>query len=247
MIKDNLYKLIGLNAGIAILNIALFSPGLFNISLSGPSTFGTAVGLTTVLMSLCMFIYGNYKLIFSKGEKVQIDSITNAQECIAALKQEYGKQTFDNDITTLLEQVDRLTKKKEKIMEILLQKFSILSSGYDKYNWAILDVEMLFYNNIKSIINKIDAFDEEDYQKIREQNQTEKFSSGIMNSKASIYNEYTSFVKNAIEDNEKIIIKFDELLLEISKIDSMKEGEINNTNEIKQMDELIKKSKVNRS
>lgn len=246
MIKDKILKLIGLNSGIAILNILLFSPGLLNISLSGQNALSTALGFTAILMSLAVFIYGNYSLIFQKGRTVQIDNITSSTECILALKQHYGKKTFDNDITTLLEQVDRFIKKRDKIMDMLLQKFSMVSSGYDKFNWAILDLELVFYNNIESILNKINAFDEEDYQKVRIENRTEKFSTQVMDSKTSIYNQYISFVKNAVEDNEKIIIKLDQLLLEISKFDGLEEGEINNMNEIKEIDELIKKSKVYR-
>jgi len=61
--------------------------------------------------------------------------------------------------------------------------------------------------------------------------------------KKNIYKEYFIFVKNAIEDNEEIIVKLDALLLEISKHSTIEAGEIENMKEIKEMDELIKKSR----
>ena len=73
-----------------------------------------------------------------------------------------------------------------------------------------------------------------------------KFSTEIITSKMNIYNEYISFCKNAIEDNEEILLKLDALLLEISKFDTLEIGEIDNMKEIKEMDELIRKSRYYR-
>ena len=59
-----------------------------------------------------------------------------------------------------------------------------------------------------------------------------------------IYNEYITFVKNALDVNEEILLKLDALLLELSSFDSFDAGEIENMKEIKDMDQLIKKSKL---
>lgn len=243
MITKKILKLAGLNIGIAILNIILFSPGLLNIQMRGSDALSAAIGGTAIFMSLVVFIYGNYKLISEKERTIQISDIKNPEDYILALKQAYGKKTFDNDISTILEQVERLRKKKEKIRNILLQRFNIIDTGYERFNGTIIDVEYVFYTNIKSILNKINAFDEEDYERINNNNGRKRFSTNFIASKLSIYNEYISFVKNAIEDNEEIILKLDALLLEISKFDSLEAGEIDNMNEIKEIDELIRKAK----
>jgi len=97
----------------------------------------------------------------------------------------------------------------------------------------------IFLSNIKAILSKINAFDEEDYERLCQK----KFSDEVIASKKNIYKEYFIFVKNAIEDNEEIIVKLDALLLEISKHSTIEAGEIENMKEIKEMDELIKKSR----
>ena len=107
-------------------------------------------------------------------------------------------------------------------------------------------MEYVFFANIKSILNKINAFDEEDYERMHNLFAQKKFSTEIITSKMNIYNEYISFVKNAIEDNEEILLKLDALLLEISKFDTLEIGEIDNMKEIKEMDELIRKSRYYR-
>jgi len=237
VITKKILKLAGLNIGIVILNIALFSPGLLNIQLRGSNALSIAIGGTAIFMSFVMFIYGNYKLIFQKDRTIEISDINNPKDCILALKQVYGKKTFDNDISSILEQVERFQKKKEKIRDVLLGIYNAIDKGYERFNGIIFDVEYVFNTNIKGILNKINAFDEEDYQRIRNN------AVGKRVSTLSIYNEYISFVKNAIEYNEEIILKLDALLLEISKFNSMEAGEIENMNEIKEIDELIKKSK----
>ena len=243
MITKKVLKLASLNIGIALLNIILFSPGLLNIRMKGTDVLGTAIGGTSIFMSLIVFFYGNYKLISQKAMDIKLSDIKSNEDCILALKQSYGKKTFDGDISAVLEQIERLKKKKEKINSILLQKFNIIDAAYERFNRTIFDVEYVFYENIKSILNKITAFDEEDYERISNGSEAKRFSTKFLASKLSIYNEYISFVKNAIENNEEIILKLDKLLLEISKIDSLEVGEIDNLSEIKEMDELIRKSK----
>jgi flagellar biosynthesis chaperone FliJ len=236
-------KIAALNIGIALFNVILFSPGIMNIRLTNSDALSVAIGGTAIFLSLAFFIYGNYTLLFEKTPQIKVSDIKNYQECIVVLNQSYGKKTFDDSITTMKEQVERFNKKKEKIFNMLSQKFNVIDKVYEKFKTTIFDVEYVFLSNIKSILNKISAFDEEDYERLRYDIAQKKFSDEVIASKMNIYNEYINFVKNAIEDNEEIIIKLDALLLEISKHDLLEAGEIDNLKEIKEMDELIKKSK----
>jgi hypothetical protein len=141
------------------------------------------------------------------------------------------------------EQIELFSKKKDKIFSMLGEKFNVIDKVYEKFNTIIFDVEYVLLSNIKGILNKISVFDEEDYERIRCDIAQKKFSDEVIASKMNIYNEYITFVKNAIEDNEEIILKLDALLLELSKFNTLGTGEIDNLKEIKEMDELIKKSK----
>ena len=143
-------KIAGLNTGIAILDIMLFSPGLLGIQIGGASVLATAFGSTAILMSAAIFIYGNYKLINEKEKIIQTSEIITTEDYLNALKQNYGKKTFERDITIILEQVERLQKKIETIKNILLQKFNNTEMSYKKYEAAILAIENVFYINIKT-------------------------------------------------------------------------------------------------
>jgi len=236
-------KLISFNLGIALPNIILFSPGLLHIRLLGPNALHSAIGGTAIFLSCAAFIYGNYKIITQREKAIQIDEARSTEEYINYLRQTDGKGIYDNDISIIIEQIEELQRKKDRIRNILLNKFNAIEVSYEKFNGIIVDVEFVFFTNVKSILNKISAFDDSDFKRIKSYKAGNKFSAEFINTKLSIYNEYISFVKNAIEDNEQIILKLDKLLLEISRFDSLEDGEIENMNEIKEIDELIKKSK----
>jgi hypothetical protein len=235
-------KILGLNIGIAAVDTTIFSPGLLGIEIGG-STLETAFGITVILMSIIVFAFGNYKLIIEEEKIIQISEIKTANDCINALNQNYGKIIFEKDITTILEQIEMFKKKRETIKEVLLQKFDINEMSYSKFDGVISDLEEIFYLNIKSIINKLNAFDEKDYMRIKKDGDN-KFTKEFIHTKMGIYNEYITFVKNAIEDNEQIILKLDKLLLELSKFEVLEDGKIENMSAMKEIDDLINKIKL---
>jgi hypothetical protein len=239
-----IFKIIGLNMGIAVVDTIVFSPGLLGVSFGGTSIFVMAFGATAILMSVVIFVTGNYKLIVEKEKIIQISQINTPEDCINALNQNYSKKTFEKDIDTMLEQIERFHNKKKTIEDILLQKFSSTEMSYVKFDGTILNIENVFYINIKSVLNKLNAFDEDDYKHTRKEDEQKKSSTVFIQAKLNIYNEYISFVKKAAEDNEQILLKLDKLLLEISKFNSLEDGELENMNAMEEIDELINETKL---
>lgn len=230
--------------GIALLNIVGFSSGILDIEIGGTSIFETAFGVTLIIMSIGVFIFGNYKLLIEKEKKIKSNEIKTSFDCIEALKNNKEKKTFSKDISILLEQIQRIEKKREMITEILLQKFSSSEMSYSKFQEGIIEIEKLFYVNIKSAINKLNIFDEGDYLLARKESRQANLSEEFIEEKISIYNEYIFFIKDSIEDNEQILLKLDKLLLELSKFDSLEDGELENMGAMKEIDELISKIKL---
>lgn len=237
--KSKVIKILGLNIGIATIDTIVFSPGLMGVAI-GTGAFATALGVTTIFMSIVIFGYGNYNLLIEKEKTIQVGEIKTKEDYIDALNQNYDKKIFEKDISTILEQIEMFQKKRETIKQVLLQKFDVTEMSYSKFDGVISDVENVFYINIKSIINKLNAFDEKDYDRIRKDGE-KKFSKEFVNTKMRIYGEYISFVKHAIEDNEQIILKLDKFLLELSKFNSLEDGKIENMSAMKEIEELINK------
>lgn len=244
MYAKKIVKITLLNTAIAVVDTILLSPGLLGIQIGGASILETALGATTVFMSVMVFVTGNYKLLLGKEKTIQPREIKTRVDCINALKRNHDKKTFENDIETIFVQIERFHKKKETIKDILLQKFNITEMSYSKFDGVIVDIENVFYINIKSIVNKLNAFDEEDYKHILKEDVQKKFTKEFIVTKMSIYNEFISFVKEATQDNEQIILKLDKLLLEISKFDSLEDGELESMSAFKEIDELITKTRL---
>lgn len=241
--KEKIIKMLLLNILIALFNICLFSPGIIGIKIWGASTFNAAIGITFIIMSTVIFILGNYRLLSGKEEKLNSEEIKNIDDYVGALKQNRDKETFKEDISIVIEQIHRMDRKQELIDEVLLEKFNSSEMSYSKFQVAIDEIEKLFYINIKSIINKLNIFDEDEYEKVSKSVGQANLSSYVIREKNSIYNKYISFIKSSIEDNEEILLKLEKLLLELSKFNSLKDGELESMDAMKELDDLISKIK----
>lgn len=243
MDRKKLIKLSGLNLGIAASNIIIFSPGLIGLVLIGASALETALGATFIFLSGAGLIYGNYKIL-NRSEKVpQTNKIWTMEDYIEALNIRRGLKTFEKTVDLLLDQIKRLQKKNKTIRDVLLQIFSASEMSYKKFDEVIAEVEKIFFMNIRSILNKLDAFDEEDYNSVRTKYEEGAISQQLHEEKFKVSNEYIDFVKAATEDNEQILLKLDKLLLEISGLNSLESGQLEQMAGMIEIDNLIKQAK----
>ena len=162
---------------------------------------------------------------------------------IEALNIHRGLKTFEETVDLLIDQIERLQKKNKTIRDILLQIFSASEISYQKFDAVIAEVEKIFFMNIRSILNKLNAFDEEDYNFIRKKYEAGAISQQFMEEKFKVYDEYITFVKAATEDNEQILLKLDKLLLEISGLNSIESGQLEQMAGMIEIDNLIKQAK----
>ena len=89
----------------------------------------------------------------------------------------------------------------------------------------------------------LNAFDEDDYNFVRSRQEAGAFSEQFMEEKLEVYYEYIKFVNAATEDNEQILLKLDKLLLEISGLNSIESGELEQMAGMIEIDNLIKQAK----
>lgn len=235
-------KILSLNLGIAAANIITFSPVLVGLELAGSSALETALGSTIIFLSGVGLIYGNYKLLVLE-KVIPPNKNSTVEDYIEALNMHRGLKTFEVTVDLLLDQIERLQKKNKTIRNIILQIFSASEISYRKFDAVIAEVEKIFFMNIRSILNKMNAFDEDDYNFIRKKYEAGAFSQQFMEEKFKVYDEYIAFVKAATEDNEQILLKLDKLLLEISGLNSIESGQLEQMAGMVEIDNLIKQAK----
>lgn len=85
-------SLLELNIVIVILNIIIFSPGLIGINIDFINIFQTSIGITIIIMSVIIFIMGNYKILIEEKDDVNIFKLDNYEDYIEALKDNSSKR-----------------------------------------------------------------------------------------------------------------------------------------------------------
>ncbi len=234
-------KALLLNVAIAAVCIIVFSPGLLGISLTKSGAFGMAFGYTVVLISVAAFIYGNYTL-FVKGDKPAAEErerVKTKKDYEQELAKYKPYEVRGKVAENLLLQMDSIENKMELLTDNVEKRFSVSELSYKKFMAVTLEVERLFYVNVQSMINRLAVFDEEDYGRTEEKVRAGLLPKHIGKEKMQLFKEQTDYMDSILQGNEKILIRLDKLLIEISKLDSIGEGEMEEMTGILEIDSLI--------
>ena len=197
----------------------------------------------TLVGSVCVFTYFNKKLLSQKATyTLMAQNVNSLDDCVKVFEEAMQNgDVFDENIVKNLSQVKRFKRKTKTIREIILQKFSPQELAYQKFDKVLIEVENILYLNMRSILNKIAAFDVEEYESLQKKGFPKN---EVSDEKMQIYNEYLDFVKNATATNEEILLKLDKMLFEVSRYNSLDSGDINNLPALAAMDELIKNANL---
>ena len=235
-------RLIILNTIIVLVNITLFSNAFFGLSLFAGNERSVGIAWAVVLGSVFVFFKGNSMILEKKEIRLLAQNIHSLNDCIPVFKEAvHNGDVFDENIQENIEQIKRFVRKKETIRDILLQKFTVEEMSFQKFNGVLQEVEKVIYMNMRSILNKISAFDIDEYGALQ---YDELKNDQLTQEKFKIYNEYIDFVGNATKTNEEIILKLDKMLLEISRYNSLEDGDVNKLPAIIEMDKLIKNANL---
>lgn len=220
-------QLILLNAGIALANILTFSESVFDVSLAYGTTMQRAIGITLIIMSVLIFAWGNYKILSHEDEAARelreaknaygyvLEEIDTPEECLEALAC-YQKSVFMRDVDTAKDQVNRLVRKMASLKEILYQKCKAQQGELLGFQKVIEDCEMMTYENVKRMLSRMAIFDQREYE-ILQQGRL-NVSTSALEAKYQIFQEHFCYIKQQLEKNEAILLEFDRLLMEVSKI-----------------------------
>lgn len=235
-------QLIILNAAIVLINTLLFSNAFLGLDLFAGSALSISAAWTAVLASAFAFLKGNSLLLKKKETRLLTQNIKSLNDCIPVLKEAMRNgDVFDENILKNIEQINRFKRKQDTIKDILLQKFSVAEMSFQKFSGVLQNVENVVYMNIRSILNRISAFDIAEYETMQRIGfQGDEFSK----QKLAIYNDYIDFVNNATKTNEDILLKLDKMLLEISRYNSLEDGDVQKLPAMVEMDELIKNANL---
>lgn len=225
METNKLIKLAAFNAGLAVIEIVLFSEGLVGLRPGSESILESAAAITIILMSIIIFLYVNYKLLSSKTPghqvKMHMDELDEPAEFISALNHYVGKQMFRNDIITGQDQVRRLENKMKTLDTVLFQNFREGTENYSGFQRVVTDAQKMIYDNLKKVINAMEIIDPVEYNRVmgRQQwSQAPEAEGTVLESKRNMYRSHLIYIQKLLEKNEEILLEFDKLLMEASRL-----------------------------
>lgn len=234
-------QLLILNSLIIIINIAIFSNLFLGFSLFKGTVLTIGASWLTVIGSVFAFFKGNLHILKKEEMHLLAQDVKTLDDCISVFQEAiYNGDVFDENIEKNMDQIKRFKRKYNTIHDILLQKFSADEMTYQKFNDVLKEVEKVIYMNMRSIINKISAFDMEEYENILKNKIDRKT---IPQEKLDIYDKYIKFVNESTNINEEILLKLDKMILEISQYNTIDGGDIKKMPAIIEMDELIQNAK----
>ncbi|MFC5471122.1 hypothetical protein ACFPPD_20750 [Cohnella suwonensis] len=235
-------KLLGLIAGVAAANVALLSPGLLGMRIGG-GAFETAVGVTGLLASAIVLLYGGYSIGLKPETAIPVKQIRSHEDYVEALSRYKRAKSLEKEMAVALGQLERMRKKQLTLSDVLDQRFDPAELSYGKFASVAREVEKLFYANARSMLNRLRVFDESELDPA----DPARFSKELLQEKTNLHNENVEFVRHSVAANEEILLKLDRLLLEISRLDSFEPGDIENMPGMLEIDSLIKQTKYYKS
>ena len=245
MSQSTIRKLILFNLLLLVGNVGVFSNAFLKIQLFGSSLQETLIGGGVILVSAVLFFVVNMRLINGQAPKINpaktVEKITDLDSCDETIARLGYDGLFAEQLRTVLDQIDKIKKKRELIRENLLLKFTEQELSYSKFTGIVDQAEKVMVVNIRSMLSRIAAFDEEEYNQIKRGKSTLRQS--IATQKMDIYNGYIDFVSRSVDGNEEILLRLDRLLFEIANLNSLDVGELEKMEAIRELDTLIRDSK----
>lgn len=223
MNRNQIKKLFVFNVGLIALELIVFSDQALGLSITGESTIQAALGITIIIMSIGIFLYGNYSLLTTP--KVQtayiLEELREPKEYIEALESYRYKQALSEQIDFAVGQIHRLKRKKESLDAVLFQNYKENVDDIDGLKRVVDDTNSLLFENVKKILSRMSIFDDQEYMRLR----NTMSQSQVLSSRIQIYNQHISYIKALLDQNESILLEFDNLLIEVSKLGEQRDEE----------------------
>lgn len=234
------FKLIFLNLSIIIIAILSYSPGFFYLRPSDVSVFRAGMSIIIFLALLLAFCYGNYSLLKPK-EKVTYskENIKDMSEAKSILSSYTNGEYFGEIATTVISQISRLESSTQRAKIEIGRMFERGSLSWQKYYSAIEEANSIALDNVISLANRIQFFDESEYSRLKKY-KYDAIPDDIQMQQLELYNTNMKLIESAVSVNENLILGLDRLSIEFAKPGEIEEQNINLLTEIKKLTDEVK-------
>lgn len=236
----NYRNIIILNIIIVFCAIVCYSPGLLCLRPSDIEIFRAGMSIIVAIVLIFAFVYGNYQLLKEPERKrVSKQMISDIDKAEALLKAYFNGKYFGKTAKTASEQLSRMLKSFGRTKVIIDERFGAESLSGSKYYSIIKAAEDSALNNIVIMANRMQMFDEAEYERLQDY-KNDELPDDIQEKQIELYSSNLEKIKATIVLNEKILLSVDNLLMELSAndIDSTESDEL-----LSEIEQLTKEAK----
>lgn len=235
-------KLIAANLCIVITAVVLYSPGLLCLRPGDESIFRAGMSIIAALALIAAFFAVNLCLLKEPSQKPvlaeDVLDLDNAKDIL----REYGSSRYLKSMAnTASEQLDRILKSRQRLSGILEQKFTKGTMSWDKFNHVVLSAEASALQNVVSMANRMQLFDEKEYTRLQHYRE-DNIPDDIQEQQLLLYQKNFDDIKSMIALNENILLKLNTLTMEVSSASNEKNTDLND-DLLKEIEKLIGETK----
>lgn len=218
---------------LAVAAICLFAEPLIGLSFSSYDTKEVVMAYVMLALIFVVFIAVNIRLITVRYEEdeIIIDDIEDVEFLKEELKKlQKTKPNFNQEIRVSLEQMERLERKHDMLNQLLYQSFH---QDEDMLNTkqCMSEMQEMVYDNIKQLIKCLKVLDAREYVSLQSEYRT--IDNDLMAKKQQQLQENVTYIREKVNKNEQILLAYDHLMTEISRInDSEEENDLSKINDM---------------
>lgn len=219
MAGKNLLKQIFLNVGIGALAVVFYSPGLMNLRPTDISILRAGSSICLGIAEAAAFFYGNYALM-KQPERIAYnkENVQDTAQALFVLNMYKDGRYFGSLARTAHDQIKRFERSVERAKLEIKTKFEPGSMSFDKYDSIVSAADSALLENIITMANRIQFFDEAEYAKLQNY-KNDDIPDDIQEKQIELYKKNMDMVKNAIRANESLILSIDTLSVELATSD----------------------------
>ena len=218
---------------LAIAAICLYAEPLIGLSFSGSDSKEVAMAYVMLFLIFVVFIAVNIRLVTTRYEEneIIIDEIESVELLNEELKKlQKIKPNYRQEIHVYLEQMERLERKYDMLNQLLYQSFH---QNEDMVNTkqCMKEMQDMLYDNVKQLIKCLKVQDANEYINLQSGYRT--IDNDVMAKKQQQLQENVNYIREKVNKNEQILLAFDHLMTEISRInDSEEENDLSKINDM---------------
>lgn len=237
----HLVKMLGLAAGVAVINVIALSPGLLGLRIQGGTPLEAAIAVTLIAVSLMAVFYGCYVWVLRPPAPLPVKEARTHEDFVDALIYYRDHKVLKKDIRLAIDQLERMHRRKSLLIQSLGERFERTEISYQRFANVIGDVDQLFYANVRGILGKLTVFDPSELAGLEQR--LARLPGRLAQQKKELFDQYVGDIAAYIGTNEEILLKLDRLQLEMARLGGAYGLNVEDMSGIKELNALIVQTK----